>query len=190
MSKTVKEWFESVENDELRNALLSNMGAADGNVLEPTLEQAIGGGFIWHNATVVSPLFPNDEIEASWSKTQDLVIEGKIKLKTTTQKSLKRSDLVELVVRGMRMGRNISSFEGEEWKVKARTLIDAYLNPDPTKPFWQDEIESHVTAGNMLRAVKTLKDYTDVGLRDAKDAVDYYKANGYWNINELGIIIR
>jgi hypothetical protein len=75
------------------------------------------------------------------------------------------------------MGRNLTSFEGEDWKVKARTLIDSYLDPDPTKPYWQSEIESHVTAGNLLRAVKTLKDYTGLGLRDAKNAVDHYRHN-------------
>ena len=105
-------------------------------------------------------------------------------------KTLKKSELVELVVRGMRMGRSIDSFEGEEWKVKAQTLIEAYLNPDPTKPYWQAEIESLVSGGTLLKAVKTLKNYTGLGLREAKDAVDHYKMNGWWNINEVGRIIK
>lgn len=49
MTKTIKEWFESVEDEDLRKKLLSNMDEEDQDNEEPSLLEAIRGSFIWND---------------------------------------------------------------------------------------------------------------------------------------------
>jgi ribosomal protein L7/L12 len=95
-------------------------------------------------------------------------------------KTLKRSDIVDMIVRGMRAGRQPSIREDID---HARKILENYLNYDPTKgPLWVQDVELSLGEGRKLNAVKIVKDNTGWGLRECKDAVDYYEKWGNWNV--------
>ncbi len=50
MEKTIKEWFESVKDDELRKQLLREMSIQNGYRVTKCLHMAILDGFTWNKA--------------------------------------------------------------------------------------------------------------------------------------------
>ena len=98
-------------------------------------------------------------------------------------KTLKKSDLVQLVIRGMSSSpENIGT-----WQEVAKTIVETYLNTDPTKKhWWAQQAEDHYKKGMKLAGVKAVKDATGIGLREAKHAYEYYEQYGSWNIDEKG----
>jgi hypothetical protein len=101
-------------------------------------------------------------------------------------KTLKKSDLIEMVMRGIR--RNTVHFGTLE--EDAKRIVDNYLNNEPTNaPWWEAEVISYMKAGRKLAGVKALKDATGLSLKDAKQSYEYYENWGEWNITEEGRFI-
>jgi hypothetical protein len=67
MSKTIKEWFLSIEDPEIRNRALNNMDDKDRDRIVESLEKALENGFEWN---------PTPEGYEYWDK----ISEGGIKL--------------------------------------------------------------------------------------------------------------
>jgi len=54
---------------------------------------------------------------------------------------------------------------------------------------WKPEVEALINLSQKIGAVKLLKERTSLGLKEAKEACDYYQTFGIWNINLNGLII-
>jgi len=103
-------------------------------------------------------------------------------------KTITKANMVELIMRGVRMGKSNTSASEQDLKKSIVKLIDNYISTDQNAPYWQQEVETLISEGCQLLAIKTLKESTGLFLREAKDAVNFYKSNGYWNIDESGHI--
>jgi ribosomal protein L7/L12 len=99
-------------------------------------------------------------------------------------KTITRADLVEMVMLGMR-----PDTSREARYQRAQTIVNDYLNDTSSEPWWVAEVKMCHKNGLKLSGVKTLKDATGLGLKEAKDAYEFYDANGFFNINADGTII-
>jgi len=104
---------------------------------------------------------------------------------TKPTKTITRADIIEMVVLGMR------TFDSspESRLTRATNIVNDYLNNTSSEPWWVAEVKMCHKNGLKLAGVKTLINATGLGLKEAKDAYEFYDKNGFFNINADGTII-
>lgn len=98
-------------------------------------------------------------------------------------KTLKKSDLIEMVIQGMLKNTvHLGNMEKD-----AERIVDNYLTTDLTnEPWWAADVISHLNNRQKLAGVKIIRESTGISISEAKEAVEYYMFWGTWSINENG----